>query len=54
LEFTGLEQKVKYSENDLESALLDHLQDFLLELGNGFSFESRQKRIAIDDAGKDN
>ena len=48
LEFTGLEQKVKYSENDLESALLDHLQDFLLELGNGFCFEARQKRISID------
>ncbi len=48
LEFTGLEQKVKYSENDLETALLDHLQDFLLELGNGFCFEARQKRISID------
>ncbi len=48
LEFTGLEQKVKYSENDLETALLDHLEDFLLELGNGFCFESRQKRISIE------
>ena len=48
LEFTGLEEKVKYSENDLESALLNHLQDFLLELGHGFCFESRQKRISID------
>lgn len=48
LEFTGLEPKVKYSENDLESALLDHLQNFLLELGNGFCFEARQKRISID------
>ena len=48
LEFTGLEQKEKYSENDLETALLNHLQDFLLELGNGFCFESRQKRISID------
>jgi len=48
LEFTGLEQKVKYSENDLESALLNHLQDFLLELGNGFCFEARQKRISIE------
>ena len=48
LEFTGLEQKVKYSENDLETALLNHLQDFLLELGNGFCFEARQKRISID------
>ncbi len=48
LEFTGLEKKVKYSENDLETALLNHLQDFLLELGNGFCFEARQKRISID------
>jgi len=48
LEFTGLESKVKYSENDLEEALLNHLQDFLLELGNGFCFEARQKRISIE------
>ncbi|MEA3513276.1 MAG: PDDEXK nuclease domain-containing protein [Campylobacterota bacterium] len=48
LEFTGLEEKIKYSENDLESSLLNHLQDFLLELGNGFCFEARQKRISID------
>jgi len=48
LEFTGLEQKIKYSENDLESALLNHLQDFLLELGNGFCFEARQKRVSIE------
>jgi predicted nuclease of restriction endonuclease-like (RecB) superfamily len=48
LEFTGLEKKIKYSENDLESSLLNHLQDFLLELGNGFCFEARQKRISID------
>ena len=48
LEFTGLEQKVKYSENDLDSALLDHLENFLLELGHGFCFEARQKRISID------
>ena len=48
LEFTGLEQKVKYSENDLETALLNNLQDFLLELGNGFTFVERQKRMIID------
>lgn len=48
LEFTGLETKEKYSENDLETALLNHLQEFLLELGNGFCFEARQKRISID------
>ncbi len=48
LEFTGLELKAKYDENDLETALINHLQDFLLELGNGFCFEARQKRISID------
>lgn len=48
LEFTGLELKTKYDENDLETALINHLQDFLLELGNGFCFEARQKRISID------
>ena len=48
LEFTGLEVKAKYSENDLEEALLNHLQDFLVELGNGFCFEARQKRISIE------
>ena len=45
LEFTGLEERPKYSESDLETALLDHIQEFLLELGNGFCFEARQKRI---------
>ena len=48
LEFTGLEERPKYSESDLETALLDHIQEFLLELGNGFCFEARQKRITID------
>jgi len=48
LEFTGISEKLKYSENDLESSLLNHIQDFLLELGNGFCFEARQKRISID------
>lgn len=48
LEFTGLETKESYSENDLESALLHHIEDFLLELGTGFCFEARQKRISID------
>ena len=47
LEFTGLETKEKYSESDLESALLNHIEDFLLELGTGFCFEARQKRISI-------
>lgn len=47
LEFTGLAEKPAYSENDLESALLDHVQAFLLELGAGFCFEARQKRITV-------
>ena len=47
LEFAGLAERPSYSEADLESALLDHLQIFLLELGNGFCFEARQKRISI-------
>jgi len=48
LEFTGLQEKPEYSENDLETALRNHIQEFLLELGNGFCFEARQKRITID------
>ncbi len=48
LEFLGLEQKSNYYEKDLEQAIITNLQDFLLELGNGFSFVSRQKRIHID------
>lgn len=47
LEFTGLAERPAYSENDLETALLDHLQAFLLELGAGFCFEARQKRITV-------
>lgn len=45
LEFTGLAERPEYSENDLETALLDHLQRFLLELGKGFCFEARQFRM---------
>lgn len=48
-EFVGLKPKEKYTESKLEEALLDHLQEFLLELGKGFCFEARQKRILIDD-----
>jgi predicted nuclease of restriction endonuclease-like (RecB) superfamily len=48
LEFTGFEELTKYSENDLETALLDKIQTFLQELGTGFCFEARQKRITID------
>lgn len=48
LEFLGLRQKGSYYEKDLEAAIISHLQDFLLELGNGFSFVARQKRIHIE------
>lgn len=48
LEFLGLKREASYYEKDLESALITHLQDFLLELGNGFSFVARQKRMHID------
>jgi predicted nuclease of restriction endonuclease-like (RecB) superfamily len=47
LEFLGLEEKTQYSENDLETAIINHLQMFLSELGRGFCFESRQKRITF-------
>lgn len=47
-EFLGLKAKDVLTENDLEDALISHLQDFLLELGNGFCFEDRQKRVIID------
>ena len=46
LEFTGLTDA--YSERDLESALITHLEQFIIELGNGFSFVTRQKRMIID------
>jgi len=49
LEFLGLERKAQYYETDLENALIEHLQEFLLELGKGFSFVARQKRILIED-----
>jgi predicted nuclease of restriction endonuclease-like (RecB) superfamily len=45
LEFTGLVERPEYSEDEFESALLDHVQRFLLELGRGFCFEARQFRI---------
>jgi predicted nuclease of restriction endonuclease-like (RecB) superfamily len=48
LEFLDLEENVKYSESELELGLIDKLQEFLLELGKGFSFVSRQKRITTD------
>jgi len=48
LEFLDLKENVKYSESDLEQGLIDSLQDFLLELGKGFSFVARQKRITSE------
>ena len=41
LEFLGLKQEIEYTESDLEQAIIDHLQTFLLELGRGFCFEAR-------------
>jgi len=49
LEFLGLKQQASYYEKDLESAIISHLVDFLLEMGKGFSFVSRQKRILLED-----
>ncbi len=48
LEFLGLKREAAYYEKDLEEALITHLYDFILELGNGFSFVARQKRIHIE------
>ena len=49
LEFLGLERRPSYYEKDLESAILTHIQQFLLELGNGFTFVARQKRLLLED-----
>lgn len=46
-EFLGLPERDAIEESDLETALLDHLREFILELGNGFCLEARQKRILI-------
>jgi predicted nuclease of restriction endonuclease-like (RecB) superfamily len=48
LEFLGLKRESAYYEKDFEQAIITNLQDFLLELGNGFSFMARQKRIHLD------
>ena len=48
LEFLDLKREASYYEKDLENAIITHLQEFLLELGNGFSFVARQKRIHIE------
>lgn len=49
LEFLGLEESEKFSETNLESAIIDKLQKFLLELGKGYLFEARQKRFSYDE-----
>lgn len=49
LEFLGVEKKAHYYESDLETELINHLQEFILELGNGFTFVARQKRIILED-----
>lgn len=48
LDFLGLEEKSSYVETDMEQAIIDHLQRFLIELGRGFCFEARQKRITFE------
>lgn len=48
LDFLGLKENTKVIESDLEKALMDKLQEFLLELGKGFSFVARQKRITTE------
>ncbi len=48
LEFTGIPQSTRLLESDLENALIDKLQQFLLELGKGFAFMGRQQRITVD------
>ena len=48
LEFLGLKREAAYYEKDLETAIITHLHDFILEIGNGFSFVARQKRIHLE------
>lgn len=48
LEFLGLNEQTRYSESDLESAIISQIEKFLLELGKGFLFEARQKRFTFD------
>ena len=49
LEFIGLPENTSYSESELEQKIIDKLEHFLLELGTGFTFVARQKRISFDD-----
>jgi len=48
LDFLGYKQHHEYTEHDLESGIIDHLQDFLIEMGRGFAFLGRQKRLTIE------
>lgn len=48
LEFLGLKEEASYSERELETRIIDHLQEFLLELGRGFTFVGRQQRFTFD------
>ncbi len=48
LEFLGLHESHRYSESDLETAIISHVEHFLLELGKGFLFEARQRRFTFD------
>ena len=50
LEFLGLDERPAYSESDMEAAIINRLEQFLLELGKGFLFEARQKRFSFDDS----
>src|SRR4029453_8737717 len=45
----GLEEQSRYSESDLEAAIIDQIEHFLLELGKGFLFEARQRRFTFDE-----
>jgi len=49
LEFLGLSEQVRFSESELEAAIISQIEHFLLELGKGFLFEARQKRFTFDD-----
>lgn len=49
LEFLGLEEESGYSENDLETAIINHLEKFIMELGKGFLFQGRQVRFTFDE-----
>lgn len=49
LEFLGLAEKASYTESELEQAIIDRIEHFLLELGKGFLFEARQKRFTFDE-----